>query len=759
MPTKPLDYSDHLPDGTHALSLTDYGLAAATAVIAFTVYFFTVAPTVTGEDSGELIAAAYSLGIPHPSGYPLWCLLGNLFITILPWGTVAWRVNLMSAFFAALTAGLLCLLLIKLLGRAGTKSVRDVRAPAVAGALAVAFSREFWEQSLIAEVYTLNAFFVALSVLLLVGWHERRQNRYLYALAAVVGLGLTNHGAMMVIGVILLAFLLIADPPRRAHLPRYLIMTLLFGCALLVYLYLPIRSRANPPVDWGNPETWRAFWAHVNREQYQHLFHQEPRSIGKFLAQISTFSGLFWREFSPWILWLAVPGVVLLLRRVRWAALLLLAIFFGIAFAFMLVPNYPLDHENIWVINVFWIPSYMMAGLFIGAGVAWLAPRFHSPVLAGVLVVVVVGLPLATHVQVNNRRNYVLAEDFGRNILRTLAPNAIYFAGSDYARFPVLYLQVVEGERPDVLLANPYGYPRPEVYRGMPAALKATIASPIPTSEDVAMIERWVVANTSRPVYFSTMRAFPEAPQKHVVPAGLLFRVLPRSQKEDTRNYFDEYRWQSLDVADVRGDFSGLWMLYDYHTALGRAALANGAFHQGLRSYEYALALLPENKQAFNNAGTDFVHAGLYELAIAQYHQALQLDPRFELALRNLGLVYLYTNQNDKALRVFQYLRALNPNDAQAIHGEALALLASGAVDAGLELLEAAAARQPDNPQILEELGTALWEIRGDAGAAAALLSEVVARDPRNKQAAALLRRIGEERAAPNPPQADSAPD
>ncbi|NJL71573.1 MAG: DUF2723 domain-containing protein [Candidatus Competibacteraceae bacterium] len=74
--------------------------------MAFAVYWFTLAPTVSGEDSGELIIAAHTLGVAHPSGYPLWCLLGKLF-TFIPFGSIAWRVNLLSAVFGALTVGLL----------------------------------------------------------------------------------------------------------------------------------------------------------------------------------------------------------------------------------------------------------------------------------------------------------------------------------------------------------------------------------------------------------------------------------------------------------------------------------------------------------------------------------------------------------------------------------------------------------------------------------------------------------------------------
>jgi len=77
----------------------------ASLAVPFLLYLLTLAPTVTFEDSGELIAAAYNLGIPHEPGYPLWTMIAHLF-TLLPLGTVAYRVNLLSAVLAALTAAL-----------------------------------------------------------------------------------------------------------------------------------------------------------------------------------------------------------------------------------------------------------------------------------------------------------------------------------------------------------------------------------------------------------------------------------------------------------------------------------------------------------------------------------------------------------------------------------------------------------------------------------------------------------------------------
>src|SRR5690606_19683767 len=127
------------------------------ALAAFLLYAATAARHVTGEDAGELIAAAYHLGIPHPPGYPLWCLVAHAF-TWIPFGTIPWRVALCSAFFGAAAVYVLARLFRHLTG--------DSRAGALA-ALAVGLSQEFWKQAVIPEVYTLNAFFVALCWLLL----------------------------------------------------------------------------------------------------------------------------------------------------------------------------------------------------------------------------------------------------------------------------------------------------------------------------------------------------------------------------------------------------------------------------------------------------------------------------------------------------------------------------------------------------------------------------------------------------------------
>src|SRR3989339_281858 len=82
--------------------------------ISFAVYFITLCPTVYTGDSGGLITAAYTLGVPHSPGYPLYCLLGKLF-TFVPLGSIAFRVNLLSAFFAALACAVIYLLIFKII--------------------------------------------------------------------------------------------------------------------------------------------------------------------------------------------------------------------------------------------------------------------------------------------------------------------------------------------------------------------------------------------------------------------------------------------------------------------------------------------------------------------------------------------------------------------------------------------------------------------------------------------------------------------
>src|SRR6185436_10760674 len=122
------------------------GSLVAAAIAAF-VYGLTLSPTVGAGDSGELILAAHSLGIPHPPGYPLWLLLARL-ADALPWGTAALRVNALSAVLAALATGLFYLLA----ARCGLS-----RAGRIAGTIVFAGSTLVWDAAVQAEVYGVAA--------------------------------------------------------------------------------------------------------------------------------------------------------------------------------------------------------------------------------------------------------------------------------------------------------------------------------------------------------------------------------------------------------------------------------------------------------------------------------------------------------------------------------------------------------------------------------------------------------------------------
>lgn len=180
------------------------GVSLVVFFIAAAVYFITLSPTVPFWDSGEFIAVSYILGIPHPPGTPFYVLLGRI-ATMVPWASIAQRVNGLSALAAALAVMLTFLTGLKLIrlaqgrgpfGRGAERSVAvapdegsatwmtqdrvdEVIAyvGAATGALLLAFSDSFWENAIEAEVYSLMSLAQILVFWLGLKWWEAHEQR------------------------------------------------------------------------------------------------------------------------------------------------------------------------------------------------------------------------------------------------------------------------------------------------------------------------------------------------------------------------------------------------------------------------------------------------------------------------------------------------------------------------------------------------------------------------------------------------------
>src|SRR5262245_23665890 len=220
--------------------------SVALIALLFVLYARGACPTIYVGDSGELVAATATLGIPHPTGYPLYVLLGKLWTVLVPLGSIAYRMSLFSAACAALACGLLY------------RCARvDGLSPIAAlfAALLLAFAPSYWGEANVQRVYALNAVFVVLATSAALAWRREGHDRNLVSACFWCALGATNHTFMGIYAVVLGAYAVMTTPAllRRGRTWLRIAAATLVG--LLPYAYLPIRSRMNPRLDWGNPET------------------------------------------------------------------------------------------------------------------------------------------------------------------------------------------------------------------------------------------------------------------------------------------------------------------------------------------------------------------------------------------------------------------------------------------------------------------------------------------------------------------------
>ena len=652
----------------------------AVFVITLMVYVLTLAPTVTGEDSGELIAAAYTLGIPHPSGYPLWCLVTQPFLW-LPIGDIAYRVNLGSA----VTSALACALLVPLL-----RSLRVSPGQALGPALLLGFSATLWAQSVIAEVYPLTLLTLVLLGLCLSRWRERPESgKWMHAAAFLSGLCLTAHHTVVILYP-LIFFLAVRIGGRQLLKPT---VWLAFLAGLSVYAYLPIRAAAHPAMNWGNPDTPARFWAQVTRGQYPSLLaagHSWKQSLGQLQAT-ATYLVRQW----PWPVSLLVcAGALFGVRRNRWIAAALLILSAG----FALLLNFNLDYEEVHIAEVFFIPAWLMLVLLLALG----SQRFGRTGAGVTLAMAAVAL-LGNFSSTTMAGNTV-ARNYGEDVLKTLPADAILFTGADYEAFPVTYLQIVEHQRPDVTSLHD--------------------ESDLPQAEAL-------LSKGPRPVYAT--RPLDAFAAGEWLPVGLLYANLLRP---DEAPALDAKAWKSygprLREGSWKQDWSTASLLGTYDLSQARSQFAyRPETEPPLGLIQKAAERQPEDPLLMNSLGALLVRHQHPEEALVYYRKAVELKPDYSKARYNLIVALCSLGRFDEARQEFQ--RSLKGRD------ESLEKMLLQAQVLQPDLVEAEARTQsrPEDAEAWLELG--LLKARLHMVSAARDLERATELAPKNVEAWANL--------------------
>ena len=393
--------------------------------MAVTVYSFTLCRTVFIGDSGELALVFKLLGIAHPPGYPLFTLLGRVFLVFTGYFTPAFSANLFGAVIAAAIVPPLFVIL------------KGKKIPVVAGLTIPLwlFAPAFWGETAGVEVYTLNLLFIALITALALSDRPRKW----YLTAYIFGLALAHHPTVIVILPSIVYFIFTERGAGNSRRLRICIILFLLG--LSVYWYIPVRASLSPLADWGHPASFTRLLQHITASEYQHA----ASFAGDNIWQSLKLSGgiiidNWWWTGAIFSLFGAIVGLKYYFRRTLFALLLLISTI--VLISFYQIPD---------------IDSYLLPGLFacfilIGNGAEWLWNQFSHGYTRFVLIVIIAGASLwllAGNYKTVDRSDYTLANDYGKLILDTAGEGTV-FTGDDISSFPALYLRYAEGYRPQV---------------------------------------------------------------------------------------------------------------------------------------------------------------------------------------------------------------------------------------------------------------------------------------------------------------------
>jgi hypothetical protein len=437
------------------------------------VYAMTLCPTVEFIDSGELALAAKNLGIAHPTGYPLYTLLGRL-ASVFLWGNLIHRVNLLSLLLTSFASGILYLLILEIIiskssHRHGhtvdqkTGQVPNYKADflfhiiAACTALFMAFSPTWWSQGTTNEVYSLNLLLITISLWLFIKSINAKTDRGNLLLMAIFLLGLcfTNHLSAIYLLPGYLYILILELGKARIKIPTILTMLGFFIFPATLYLFLPVRAHFRPFLNWGGVDrSFYFFYKHITGWQYQVWMFQNPLGAFSNLAKLDPSAKLILAQFG-WI-GLAVILIGIIAGVIRYRRILIFASIISLC-NLIYVLNYDIPD-----IDSYYLPMFLMLSIFFSWGIVFLSEKFLSKtpqnilikyVIAGAIIILPLSNLLRNYYE-SDRSNKTFAKKGVIDLANSMQPDGLTLVENWDFYSPWLYLHFAENYRPDTKMLD-----------------------------------------------------------------------------------------------------------------------------------------------------------------------------------------------------------------------------------------------------------------------------------------------------------------
>ncbi|HLB00709.1 MAG TPA: DUF2723 domain-containing protein, partial [Bacteroidota bacterium] len=447
-------------------SYTKYAVPAALGIVVAILYANTAARTVVFIDSGELSTVAWTLGVAHPTGYPLYTMLAwtasHLPLPLAP----VFKLNLLSSFLSLSAVVVFYGFLRRLAATRLAFPKRPDRPPpgpetataagAIFGAATLAFSETFWSGSTAAEVYPLHALFlVTLLWLFLEAFlpPDRKNSgtssspeKTGFLFAFTLGLAFTNHLSTLYLAPALLFTYFRIQGISRRSLALLARLAPAFLLGLTPYLYLPLRASSMPLMDWGNTTGWDAIVRHLSGRQYSVWIFSSSQTAERQL-------GYFFSNLGPEYLYIPLAlglwGMRFLFSRDRTLFYFILLLFLGCLF---FAVNYDIND-----IDSYFFLAYIAVAAAAGTGAYAVLSRIPRPGRTAAMIAGVLALGFQAGVMYPrvDQSGLRVVEQYTRSILGSVEDGSLVLSYQwDYFVSASYYLRYVEGYRPDVAVVD-----------------------------------------------------------------------------------------------------------------------------------------------------------------------------------------------------------------------------------------------------------------------------------------------------------------